>query len=100
MRATPVATNPGPTSVSASSKVNEEPLELLVIDLMYRHTRLDSEVSAFQDSQGRLFLPLRHLSIDLGFRLQIDPSRRSANGFLCSPSDRFELDGRGGTSKR
>jgi|GEM_PF-2379600 len=74
-------------------------MELLLVDMTYQHSRLGADISALQDKQGQRFLPLQLISNDLGFRLRIDLTQKSATGFLRSPSDRIELNGIMGTSK-
>ncbi len=71
--------------------------DYLIVDLVYNRNRSDSYVTALQDSEGRRFLPLRHLSLALGFRLQVDCSDQSAKGFLAFPRERLLFNGKTGT---
>ncbi len=79
---------------------SEDPSELMLLDVMYQHLRLDSAAPAFQNPDGHRFLPLRQLAIALGFRLRVYPARKFATGFLTAPSDKFEFDGVEGFYRR
>jgi hypothetical protein len=68
-------------------------VELILLDVLYNHLRLETALSALQDVHGKRYLPLRQLSNTLGFRLHVDPLKRVAGGFLIDPSDRIAFNG-------
>lgn len=71
-------------------------IEILLLDVLYDHLRLETALSALQDAKGRRFLPLRQLGKALGYRLHVDAVKRTAGGFLADPTDRFAVNGRTG----
>ena len=91
-----VALISGPTHSTPSNDTSE----LMLMDVMYQHLRLDTSTPAFQNPDGHRFLPLRQISNALGFRLRVYPARKFAAGFLTAPSDTFEIDGAEGFYKR
>jgi hypothetical protein len=87
------------SKAAVSSSTDAQP-ELLLMDVMYDQLRVDSALSVLQDKQGRLYVPVRQFASTLGFRLHVDPSRKTISGFLNSPSERLELDGVKGTYRQ
>lgn len=81
------------TQRSNGPLVDDSTVELLLIDVLYNHLRLETALPAVQDSRGHRFLPARQLSNALGFRVHVDPSKRVLSGFLSSPRDRIALNG-------
>lgn len=78
---------------ASGPKPDETNVELLLVDVLYDHLRLDTALSTLQDSQGHRYLPLRQFANALGFRLHVEPGKRVAGGFLGDPSDRVALNG-------
>lgn len=84
------------THAASSNDANE----LMLMDVVYQHLRLDTSNPAFQNPDGHRFLPLRQIANALGFRLRVYPARKFASGFLTAPSDTFEIDGAEGFYRR
>ncbi len=74
--------------------------EFLLFDFVYSHRRIDSFVTILQDTAGRKYIPLRHVALSLGYRLQIKAGERKISGFLNSPRDRIAIDAKLGTGSR
>lgn len=72
---------------------DEPGVELLLLDVLYEHLRVETALYALQDTRGRRFLPVRQLGNALGFRLHVEPAKRTATGFLGDPADRIALNG-------
>ncbi|HWA84561.1 MAG TPA: hypothetical protein VG820_14050, partial [Fimbriimonadaceae bacterium] len=83
----------GPQAVGSGPKSDDSNVELLLIDVLYDHLRLDTALAALQDGHGRRFLPLRQFANALGFRLHIEPQKRVMGGFLGDPGDRLAFNG-------
>jgi len=81
----------GPRAGPSAS--DESSVDLILLDVLYDHLRLDTALPALQDAHGKRFLPLRQLATALGFRLHIEAGRRLASGFLGTPTDRIALNG-------
>jgi hypothetical protein len=73
--------------------IEDTTVELLLLDVLYNHLRLEAALPAVQDNRGHRFLPLRQLSSALGFRIHVEPAKRVCCGFLSNPSDRIALNG-------
>ncbi len=88
-----LATAQVPTGQTKGPSRDDSSAELLLLDVLYDHLRLDNALPALQDSHGKRFLPMRQLGIALGFRLRVEPSKHLASGFLGDPSDRIAMNG-------
>ncbi|MFI5386582.1 MAG: hypothetical protein ACHQ50_10730, partial [Fimbriimonadales bacterium] len=78
---------------AAGPSSDDAGVELLLLDVLYDHLRVETALSALQDGHGRRFLPLRQFGNVLGFRLHVEPVKRVASGFLGDPEDRVALNG-------
>lgn len=83
----------------AAAVTADSATDLLLLDVVYHHMRLESAMPAYQDSSGKRYLPLKQLASALGFRLSVYPARRFASGFLAAPSEEFQFDGLGGYTR-
>lgn len=76
----------------AVAPIPEKPLEYLLVDLTVGKRRLDTVVTALEDSKGIRFVPLRKISAVLGFRLEVNLVQHRAVGFLRSPKERLDIN--------
>ncbi|HVT11329.1 MAG TPA: hypothetical protein VHE55_03605 [Fimbriimonadaceae bacterium] len=82
-----------PQNGGSGPKSDDSNVELLLVDVLYDHLRLDTALAALQDGHGRRFLPLRQFANALGFRLRVEPQKRVMGGFLGDPGDRLAFNG-------
>lgn len=84
----------------APADVEEPKVEVLLVEVLYGSLRLNTSLVAYQDEQGRRYLPLRELARVLDFHLYVNEKAQTVRGFLASPNDRLELSAETGRYKR
>jgi len=72
----------------------------LIVDLVYDRQRLETGLSALEEPNGTRYLPLRRVSLALGYRLQVNAVLGRAKGFLGTPKRRLDLTVTAGVAKR
>ncbi|MEI8282821.1 MAG: stalk domain-containing protein, partial [Armatimonadota bacterium] len=82
---------------TVANKSPNSAYELMLFDFVYAHRRIDSFVTVLQDSSGRKFIPLRHVGVSLGYRLQVNLAEKKISGFLATQKDRVTLDLKSGS---
>jgi hypothetical protein len=70
----------------------EEQQDFLLLDLVWSRRRLLSAVIAYKDRRGQILVPFQQCALAMGFRLEVDPAKMTAKGFLFAPSDRIVVD--------